>query len=287
MPDPSKRAVMVVDDDPAIRESIAVFLQAHGYEASSATDGYDALWQLTKHLVDIIVSDLEMPGLSGLEFLSVIHKRYPQTLVVAMSETPEDQSELGSGGADGFYAKGQHPKKLLSTIARLLRESALQGRTQKIEPREVRFTGYRRDIAGTPHVLLTCPECLKSFSVVAASGIDWRETREASCIPCETNFGHAPASSRSTVPARQASRTEYPRESGLDNLGDSTKRLANRVLCWCRYLWCGLAGRRFPGGPSAGASIGKPGNHEGTGQPKGGTQASPALHGDGWEQWKG
>lgn len=252
MPDPSKRTIMVVDDDPAIRESIAVFLHAHGYKTSSATDGYDALWQLTNGLVDVIVSDLEMPGLSGFEFLSVVRKRYPQMLVVAMTESGS-QSELGGASADAFYTKGQqHPKKLLSTIAGLLRDSALQGSTQK-EESSVSVARHRSDTAGTPHVVVTCPECLKSFSIAAPNGTDWREAREAL------------AASFATVPAREASGTENPKECGLNNLCDSIRKLGSLVLRGYRWLWYGP-------------------DEESTEQLKGGTQTSPALHGKEREQ---
>src|SRR5581483_6636103 len=180
MPDPSKRKIMVVDGDPAICESMRVFLQANGYEASSATDGYDALWQLTNGSVDVIVSDLEMPELPGFEFLSVIRERYPGTLVVALSERPAGRSELGSVCADAFYPDGlQHLKRLLSIIAELLRASALREKTQRVESSKVSVTGYWSDTPGTCHVLVTCPECLTSFSIIAPKETRWTEARES------------------------------------------------------------------------------------------------------------
>lgn len=72
MPGSSKHTVMVVDDAAAGREALTLFLHAHGYEVSTATDGYDALLKLKNDAVDIVVSDLEMPGLSGVQFFSLI-----------------------------------------------------------------------------------------------------------------------------------------------------------------------------------------------------------------------
>ncbi|MGA7928173.1 MAG: response regulator, partial [Candidatus Sulfotelmatobacter sp.] len=127
MPDLSKHRLMVVDDDSTSRQSITAFLHANGYEITSATDGYDALWQLKNGMVDVMISYLEMPGLSGAEFLSVIRQQYPKMLLIAMTVKPEDQSELATAMADAFFPKGQqHPKKLLSTIAELLRDSAVR-----------------------------------------------------------------------------------------------------------------------------------------------------------------
>ena len=169
MPDPSKHRLMVVEDDFAIRQSITVFLHANGYEVTSATDGYDALWQLKNGMVEVMISNLEMPGLSGAEFLSVIRQRFPKMLLIAMTAKPEGQSELATAIADGFFPKDQqHPKKLLSTIAELLRDSAAQGSGLQLESSEVQVSGYRSDVPGTPPMLLTCPECLKSLSTAAS-----------------------------------------------------------------------------------------------------------------------
>lgn len=113
MPGSSKHGVMVVDDAAAGREALALFLHAHGYEVSTATDGYDALWKLKNDAVDIVVSDLEMPGLSGVQFFSLIRERFPEILVIAMTGPPGDKSEFATAKADGFYPKAeQSPKKL-------------------------------------------------------------------------------------------------------------------------------------------------------------------------------
>jgi CheY-like chemotaxis protein len=266
MPEPSKRKIMVVDGDPAIRESMTVFLRANGYEASSAIDSYDALWQLTNGSVDVIVSDLEMPELPGFKFLAEIREHQPRTLVVALSERPAHQSELESVCADAFYPNGlQHPKRLLSIIAELLRDSALR-RTQEVEFSGESVTGQWSDTTGTPHILLTCPECLKSLSIVAPSGTGWTEARE---------------SSEHTHPA---SSTEYLPGFGPDNWCDSARKIGSFMLRGCRYLWRRVGRRRFRDEQSADPGSGKPRAREDTKQLKGGAQSSPALHGEGREQ---
>jgi CheY-like chemotaxis protein len=171
MPDRPKQKIMVVDDDPAIRESMTAFLHANGYELSSATDGYDALWLLKNGLVNIVISDLEIPGLSGFEFLSILRQRYPEISVIAMTGRPEGRSKLATAIADAFYPKGQqHPKRLLSMIAELLRDSTIRTRVQEAESSAVRITDNRSDTGSTPDVLVTSPECLKSFSIEAQRG---------------------------------------------------------------------------------------------------------------------
>jgi CheY-like chemotaxis protein len=123
MSDPSKLQILVVDDDPGVRETVAMLLMAAGYDVVAAEDGFGALLQLRKMLPDVMVSDLDMPGMSGFELLSVVRRRFPRILTLAMSGAfPGDDLPTGVI-ADGFYAKGGHPKNLLGTLEQLVRSA--------------------------------------------------------------------------------------------------------------------------------------------------------------------
>jgi CheY-like chemotaxis protein len=105
----SKSKILVVDDDASVRQSLTMLLAAEGYAVNSAVNGFDALLQLKGSLPDVITSDLNMPQMSGFEFLSVIRRRFPHIPVIAISGA-FDSAEAVPGGviADRFYAKGQH-----------------------------------------------------------------------------------------------------------------------------------------------------------------------------------
>ena len=68
---------------------MARLLVSAGYEVSKAEHGFSALLQLRRDVPDLILSDLNMPQMSGFEFLSVVRRRFPDVLVVAMSGTTE------------------------------------------------------------------------------------------------------------------------------------------------------------------------------------------------------
>src|SRR5579872_4518394 len=85
MCDTSRRQILVVDDEASIRESLEMLLTSAGYDVAIAKDGFDALLQIKRSLPDVIVSDLNMPQMSGFEFLSVVRRRFPQIPVIAMS----------------------------------------------------------------------------------------------------------------------------------------------------------------------------------------------------------
>jgi CheY-like chemotaxis protein len=130
MPTSGKCQILVVDDDPSVRESVAMSLMAAGYDVVAAEDGFRALSQLRKKLPDVVLSDLDMPGMSGFELLSVVRRRFPQISTVAMSGAYVG-SELPFGVvADGFFAKGGQSKNLLRTIQRLLRTAPARSSEQ-------------------------------------------------------------------------------------------------------------------------------------------------------------
>ena len=159
----SKRQILVVDDDPGVRETVAILLTAAGYDVVAAEDGFGALFQLRKMLPDVMVSDLDMPGMSGFELLSVVRRRFPQILTLAMSGAyPGDELPPGVI-ADGFYSKGGHPKYLLRTLEQLVRSAPAQGSAHQREIAPVWVPRNGNDSQGMPYVMLTCAECLRAF----------------------------------------------------------------------------------------------------------------------------
>jgi len=76
MSTPSKHEILIVDDEAAVRNCIAMLLQASGYDVSTAVNGFDALLQLKRKVPAIVLSDLNMPQMSGFEFISVVRRRF-------------------------------------------------------------------------------------------------------------------------------------------------------------------------------------------------------------------
>src|SRR5579864_1090209 len=118
MPNRSRPQILLVDDEASIRDSVAMLLTSAGYDVASAKDGFDALLHLKKVIPDVIISDLNMPQMSGFEFLSVVRRRFPELPVIAMSGAYEEGSAVPGGViADAFYAKGRsHPEALFRTV---------------------------------------------------------------------------------------------------------------------------------------------------------------------------
>ena len=161
MPTKSATRILVVEDDATVRYTISKLLSDHAYDVSIAVDGFDALLQLQQKVPDLILSDLNMPQMSGFELLSVVRRRFPEILVVASSGAYDSSAVPNGVIADAFYAKGQEDaSRLLEVIATLIRRGPL---SHKSENAPVWIPRNGTDHNGKPFVVLTCTRCLRSF----------------------------------------------------------------------------------------------------------------------------
>ena len=185
MPISSVHDILVVDDDHAVRTSLEMLLTASSYSVRTAEHGLDALFQLRQKRAAIIISDLNMPQMSGFELLSIVRQRFPQISVIAMSGAYESADDLPCGvAADAFYPKGRsHPGTLLSTVAELLRTSRARGLAHQTVSAPVWVPCSGQDANGMLYAMLTCRECLRSFLVTAETESS-QKIQETPCVFC-------------------------------------------------------------------------------------------------------
>src|SRR5579862_1620418 len=95
----------VVNDEPSIRIAMAQMLTEIDDFVRSAEDGLSALLEIRKNIPDLILSDLNMPGILGFELLSAVRHCFPSVRVITMSDSSScDEAPLGL--ADALYRKG-------------------------------------------------------------------------------------------------------------------------------------------------------------------------------------
>lgn len=157
---PFSYRILIVDDEPSLRQLGKLLLEAQGYEVLCAEDGFEGLAALKQALPDIIISDLRMPNMNGFEFLSVVRRRFPNIPVIVISGEFSGLSVPVSVLADAFFEKGGfRPEELFRKIIELLQELPTR-------PREGRPTGaavWVKNDKGT--LAVTCCECLRTFPV--------------------------------------------------------------------------------------------------------------------------
>ena len=186
MSDLSTATVMFVDDDAAMREVMALILAEEGFAAITAGDGIEALAELRGSTPDLIISDLHMPRMSGIEFLSVVRRRFPAIPVIAISGAYNlGESSAAGVMADAFYPKGQcHPDELMRMIRQLMYQPLKRPTNyHPCQPPRVQSARCGLDATGTTALSLTCTDCLRAFSVANVSGTDDGELH-AHCPSC-------------------------------------------------------------------------------------------------------
>ena len=120
MSDRSQVQILVVDDDPLIRKGLGMFLAFAGYDVATAENGVSAISHLNRTVPDLLVTDLNMPLMSGVELISHVRSQHPSVPIVAMSGEYRGDAVPASIIADRFYPKGQDLDHLLATIASLI-----------------------------------------------------------------------------------------------------------------------------------------------------------------------
>ena len=100
-----KEKLLIVDDEASIRRSMSDVLAEIGFRVRSAEDGLSALRESQEEIPDILLSDLNMPTMSGFEFLSIVRHRFPTIVTIAMSGAFSGNEVPSGVAADGFYQK--------------------------------------------------------------------------------------------------------------------------------------------------------------------------------------
>lgn len=120
----SKR-IMTVDDSSTFRKVLGHSLRGAGYEVIEAGRGDEALAELDAAPVDMVITDITMPGMSGIELIREIRarNRYESLPVVVLSTVDEEEKlrEGREAGATGWIVKPFQPEDLLSVVRQLLR----------------------------------------------------------------------------------------------------------------------------------------------------------------------
>jgi len=182
MPKPSARRVLLVDDEPAIRDILSIRLEEAGFQAEQARDGIDGLVKLRKGLPHLIISDIDMPRMSGIEFISVVRRRFPQVPVIVVSGEP--QSSIPPEAApDACFQKGA---LRLDELLKAVRDWAQKTPDRPIVPQVIhRPLRTRSDGAG--YFQLTCTDCLRTFKMQNDPEIKTIE-RTAVCVHCQARL---------------------------------------------------------------------------------------------------
>lgn len=140
--------ILIVDDDPQIRQLVARFLQRHGYHVTGAGDGRVMMDVLAHAAIDLVILDLMLPGRSGFELCRDVRATSQVPIVMLTARSEESDRIIGlEGGADDYVTKPFSPRELLARVRAVLRRSRAARGSDAPQGREVlAFDGWRMDL---------------------------------------------------------------------------------------------------------------------------------------------
>jgi len=155
--------IMVVEDEPNIAALVRAYLQRAGYETLWVRSGEDALVELVRHPIKLVVLDIGLPGIDGFEVFRRIAGRTPVIMLTARDEEPDRVAGL-EAGADDYVSKPFSPRELTARVGAVLRRTghgASPGDVSELGPvalsrasREVRVDGREIELTQREFELL-------------------------------------------------------------------------------------------------------------------------------------
>jgi DNA-binding NtrC family response regulator len=197
--------ILVVDDEAAARSALSELLRDEGYVVHTAGDGFKALGQLEEWSPDIVVTDVQMPGMSGIELMEKIRERVPAVGVVVMTAFGSVENAVAAmqAGADDYLTKPVHFPELLLILERLLESKALRQENERLrdvlaggDANEVGWVGSSKparelmslvkQVAGSDASVLVLGESGTGKELVARAVHHWSTRREGPfvAVPC-------------------------------------------------------------------------------------------------------
>ena len=185
----TRAKLLIVDDEAQIRTALSAILDEFGYSVRTADDGFSALAAIRREVPEVIVSDLNMPCMSGFELLSVVRRRFPAIRAIAMSGSYSGDTVPPGVAADAFYEKGTHPGLLFRIVKGMTLSPRLSILDRPSTLAQMWIARNGHDPAGEPFVMVTCTECLRTFPEVLGKSLDG--VHEAECVHCSSRIHYA------------------------------------------------------------------------------------------------
>jgi len=131
-------SVLVVDDEKVVRDSLAEMLEETGYKVSSAEDGYEALTIINERPPNVVVLDMRLPGMSGIEVMKSIKEKDEKMAIIIMTAygSIDNAVEAMKLGASDYITKPFPPERLEASIGKILSFPLSEEETK--EPAEVK-----------------------------------------------------------------------------------------------------------------------------------------------------
>jgi two-component system, probable response regulator PhcQ len=134
-PTTTTATILLVDDEPNVTDALKRALRREPYDFLTATSGAAAQELLERHHVDVVISDEQMPGMSGSVFLSAVRKQFPHTIRIILSGQASLETAvraINEGEVHRFFLKPCNPTDLIFTVQQALAHKRLEDQSRRL-----------------------------------------------------------------------------------------------------------------------------------------------------------
>lgn len=158
-PEDEPVCVVYIEDDARLARLTARYLETHGMRVTVASNGSDGLLEIARHTPDVILLDLMLPGMDGIEVCKELRKRTDAPIIMVTARGDEADRVIGlEGGADDYLSKPFSSRELLARVrAQARRARGLTGPSRELRVGELVMdpTAMRASLSGVQLVLTT------------------------------------------------------------------------------------------------------------------------------------
>lgn len=119
------KVIMIVEDSATMRQMVGFTLKRNGYEVIEAEDGNDALGKINGSTINMIITDLNMPNMDGLEFIRNVRQnpscKYTPIIMLTTESQETKKSEGRAAGATGWIVKPFSPEQLMAVVQKVIK----------------------------------------------------------------------------------------------------------------------------------------------------------------------
>ncbi len=203
-------SILVVDDEQSMRDFLKILLQKEGYSVETANNADNALKHLQKDAFDLVISDIRMPGMSGLELLSHIKDDHPNLPVIMITAfaSPNDAVSAMQNGAFDYISKPFNVDEIKSVI-----ESATSKKSPKVHapPKQTSFPG----IIGESREMLKIFDMIRRIAPTPANVLIYGESGTGKELVAQAIHSHSNVAKNPFVPITCSAIPEELMESEL------------------------------------------------------------------------
>src|SRR5260370_29300775 len=174
----SSGRILIVEDDESLRKVMNVQLEREGYETTSASTAEEGIDILEKNSKNVVITDLHLSGVSGIELLKKVRLDYPETAVIVMTAygTVQTAVEAMKAGAYDYLTKPIHPYELKTLVKRSLEHHRLLEEVQVLRSCLDEKYGFEAIIASSAS-LLRALDVAAGIASTAPTVLIYGETR--------------------------------------------------------------------------------------------------------------